>query len=158
MKLDWMYHTGFVVSDMERSLAFYRDLLGLEEERNAVLEGEFISELLGFDGLKLHIVFLSNGDMRHSLELMQYLNPKGGPVAPRARNDVGATHMGVVVDDMDSLYAEFLEKGVKSVSPPVHRPDAEYPWARKACYVEDPDGNWLEFVERAPPPTPEPSM
>ena len=43
MKVDWMYHTGFVVSDMERSLAFYRDLLGLQEERNAVLEGEPIS-------------------------------------------------------------------------------------------------------------------
>ncbi len=47
MKVEWMNHTGFVVSDMERSLAFYRDLLGLKEERNHVLEGEFISQLVG---------------------------------------------------------------------------------------------------------------
>ena len=43
MEIEWMNHTGFVVSDMERSLEFYRDLLGLKEERNQILEGEFIS-------------------------------------------------------------------------------------------------------------------
>ena len=37
MKVEWMNHTGFVVSDMERSLDFYRDLLGLQEERNHIL-------------------------------------------------------------------------------------------------------------------------
>ncbi len=154
MKVDWMNHTGFVVSDMERSLAFYRDLLGLQEERNTVLEGEFISQVLGYDGVKLHIVYLSNGDMRHSVELMQYLEPKGGGMAPKALNDVGATHLGVIVDDLDSLYREFLARGVKFVNRPAVRPGAEYPWARKACYLQDPDGNWLEFIERAPAPAP----
>ena len=48
MNVEWMNHTGFVVSDMERSLAFYRDQLGLEIERDQVLEGEFISELVGY--------------------------------------------------------------------------------------------------------------
>ena len=132
MKVNWMNHTGFVVSDMERSLAFYRDLLGLQEERNAVLEGEFISQVLGYHGLKLHVVYLGNGDMKHSVELMQYLDPEGGRAAPKARNDVGSTHMGVIVDDLDSLYSELLARGVKFVNPPAVRPDAEYPWARKA--------------------------
>ena len=47
MEVQWMNHTGFVVSDMERALAFYRDLLGLNIERDQILEGEFISELVG---------------------------------------------------------------------------------------------------------------
>ena len=48
MEVEWMNHTGFVVSDMERSLEFYQDLLGLKQERNQILEGEFISELVGY--------------------------------------------------------------------------------------------------------------
>ena len=37
MKVEWFNHTGFVVSDIERSLEFYRDLLGLKEERNMIV-------------------------------------------------------------------------------------------------------------------------
>ena len=58
MNVEWMNHTGFVVSDMERSLIFYRDQLGLEIERDQILEGEFISELVGYAGAKLHIIYL----------------------------------------------------------------------------------------------------
>ena len=149
MKVRWMYHTGFVVSDMEQSLAFYRDMLGLEEERNAVVDDEFISQVAGHDGARLHIVYLGNGDTRHSLELIQYLSPEGSRVSPTATNDVGATHLGLIVDDVDSLYGELSAKGVKFVNPPAVRADARYPWARKACYLQDPDGNWVELVEQA---------
>ena len=90
------------------------------------MEGEFISQVLGYDGLKLHIVYLGNGDMRHSVELMQFLDPKSGPVVPKARNDVGSSHMGVIVDDLDAVYKEFSAKGVKFVNPPAVRPDAKY--------------------------------
>ena len=39
------------------------------------------------------------------------------------------------------------------VNPPALRPDAVYPWARKVCYVYDPDGNMLELIEREPQPS-----
>ena len=51
---------------MEKSLAFYRDLLGLEEERNQILEGELADQLVGYKDAKLHVIYLSNGDMRHA--------------------------------------------------------------------------------------------
>ncbi|MEC8959694.1 MAG: VOC family protein, partial [Chloroflexota bacterium] len=76
MNVEWMNHTGFVVSDMERSLVFYRDQLGLEIERDQVLEGEFISELVGYPDAKLHIIYLGLGDSKHSVELIEYLNPR----------------------------------------------------------------------------------
>ncbi len=152
MRIDWMYHTGFVVSDMDRSLAFYRDLLGLEEERNSIVEDEFIGQLLGYPGVRIHTVYLGIGDTRHSLELVQFLDSQGGQVSSVALNNVGAAHLGFLVDDVDSWYSNLLARGVKFVNPPAVRPDAQYPWARKACYVQDPDGNWLEFVERSPAP------
>ena len=150
MEVEWMNHTGFVVSDMERSRAFYRDLLGLQEERDQILEGEFISELVGYPNARLHIVYLGPGDMRHSVELIQYLNPPGDVVTLPQRHQVGATHLGVIVDDLDAFYQELSAKGVRFVSPPAVRPGAVCPMARKGCYMQDPDGNWLELLERPP--------
>ena len=94
MEVQWMNHTGFVVSDMERSLAFYRDLLGLSVERDQILEGDFISEVVGYPEARLHIVYLGMGDLRHSVELIQYLNPPGHAVALPQRHQVGASPPG----------------------------------------------------------------
>ena len=141
MKVEWMNHTGIVVADMERALAFYRDLLGLQEERNVIAEGEFMSRLLGYSDVRLHVVYLGLGDMRHSVELMQYLNPPGKPATPKELREVGAAHLGLIVEDLDSLYRHLSSKGVRFVHPPVVRPQARYPWAQKACYLQDPDGN-----------------
>ena len=152
MKIDWMNHTGFVVRDMERSLAFYRDLLGFEEERNGIVEGEYIAGVSGFPGAKMHIVYLGIGDRKHSVELIQYLNPRGEQIAPTERNAVGAAHLGFIVPDADAIYRELSAKGVKFVGAPAVRANAQYPWAHTACYFEDPDGNWLELIERAPEP------
>ena len=147
-----MNHTGFVVSDMERSVSFYRDLLGFHEDRNDIMEGEFISQGLGFDATKIHIVYLGIGDMRHSVELVQYLNPVGNQAGASARNDVGTSHLGIIVDDLDALYADLSSKGVRFVNPPASRPGVPYPMARKLCFAMDPDGNILEFIEREPTP------
>ena len=152
MEVEWMNHTGFVVSDMERSLEFYRDLLGLKEERNQILEGEFISELVGYPDARLHIIYLGSGDLRHSVELIQYLNPVGTPAAMPERHQVGSSHLGVIVDDLDAFYAELSSRGVRFVSPPAIRPGAVYPMASKGCYMQDPDGNWLELLERPAAP------
>ena len=152
MEVEWMNHTGFVVSDMERSLEFYQDLLGLKEERNQILEGDFISELVGYPDARLHIVYLGTGDLRHSVELIQYLNPPGTPATMPERYQVGASHLGVIVDDLDAFHAELSNRGVSFVSPPAIRPGAVYPMASKGCYMQDPDGNWLELLERPPAP------
>ena len=150
--VEWINHTGLVVSDMERSLSFYRDVLGLVEERTDVLEGEMISQLTGFEDARIHIAYLGIGDMRHSVELVEYLNPVAGPAARPARNAAGTAHLGIIVGDLDSIYRDLSGRGVKFVGAPTSRPDAPYPWARKACYLLDPDGYLIELIERAPAP------
>lgn len=149
MKLEWMNHTGFVVSDMERSLGFYRDLLGLKVETDGVREGAEISKVVGYPDAKIRAVYLGAGDMRHSVELIEYINPPGKKISPVERNDVGATHLGIIVDDLDGVYQELSAKGVEFVGPPVTRPDRTL-YARKVVYLQDPDGNWLEFLSGSP--------
>ena len=113
MKLEWMNHTGFVVRDMERSLAFYRDLLGLKVEMDGIREGDEVSKVVGYPDAKLRAVYLGIGDMRHSVELIEYINPPGGQLPLAERNAVGAAHLGIIVDDLEALYADLLGKGVK---------------------------------------------
>ena len=64
----------------------------------------------------------------------------------------GNAHLGVIVNDLDSVYRDLSEAGVEFVGPPAVRPGAPYPWARKACFAMDPDGYLIEFIERAPAP------
>ena len=148
MKFEWMNHTGFVVSDMERSLAFYRDLLGFTVEKDDIREGEGISQLTGYPNTKIHVVYLGTRDLKHWVELIQYINPPGRKISPTNRNDVGATHLGILVDDLDALYQDLSTKGAEFAGAPVHRPDVLY--ARKAAFLLDPDGNWLELLEGSP--------
>ena len=71
------YHTGFVVRDLEASVNFYTEVMGLEVVRRMEREGPFIEQVLGFERARIKGAFLSmaNG---HSLELIQYLVPPSG--------------------------------------------------------------------------------
>ena len=153
MKVEWLHHTGFNVSNMDQSLEFYQNLLGLEVTRDFVFEGETIDKLGGIPHSKAHLVFLGNGDGRHFLELVEWLNPTGAPADPTPINNVGVSHLGLQIDDADRFYAELSSKGVRFTSDsPVTREDAVYPAARKICFLQDPDGNRIEFLEIAPAP------
>ena len=67
MKVEWLHHTGFNVSDMDQSLEFYRDLLGLEVTRDLVFEGEILDKLAGLPESKAHIVYWVMGMIGTSL-------------------------------------------------------------------------------------------
>ncbi|MBI2966089.1 MAG: VOC family protein [Chloroflexi bacterium] len=152
MEIKGLYHTGFVVSDLERTLAFYTGVLKMRVERPPTeLSGEWISDVVGYPGTRLRSAFVGIGD-GHSIELLQYLSPPGSRVPnPADRNRVGASHAGMIVDDARGWYERLKAAGVETLGPPALR-DVEYPWARYAFYFRDPDGNWLEFAERAPRP------
>lgn len=151
MHIQALYHTGFIVSDLERAVAFYRDLLGMRVERPPTeLVGEWISGVVGYPGTRIKSAYVGVGD-GHSIELIQYLTPYPGPSAGPARNRIGAAHAGMLVDDVRGWYEKLVAAGVTVTGPPALR-DLAFPWARYAIYFQDPDGNWLEFAERGPRP------
>jgi len=82
----------------------------------------------------------------HKLELVQYLSPASGPGGVE-RNDLGAAHLAFFVDDLDRFYTETSQKGLRYNNPPAAQHDGNGNVSMKACYAQDPDGNWLEFVE-----------
>lgn len=134
------YHTGFVVRDLDAMILFYSDVLGLSLERRAELTGELASRVTGFADAYVRVAFLGKAGDSHQLELVQYVTPSGQE-RHGSKNDAGATHLCFKVDNLDVAHAELSDRGVRFESPPVQI------GSLKACLAQDPEGNWLEFVE-----------
>ncbi len=88
-----------------------------------------------------------------SLEEIEDMSPEGIIISPASgaptvnRNDLGAAHLAFFVEDLDRFYEETSEQGLRYNNPPATQCDDEGKVLIKACYAQDPDGNWLEFVE-----------
>ena len=138
------FHTGFVVKDLDTSVAFYRDVMGLKYELTSERTGEFAERVVGFKNAHLKVAFL-NMDNGHHLELVQYIVPEGAQ-AKFERNDLGASHLAFFVENMEEYHAAMSDRGLRFIGPPATLvQDGKI--TRKAAYAQDPDGNWLEFVE-----------
>ena len=138
-----MNHTGFVVRDIERSIEFYRDVVGLEVSRTLEREGSAISQVLGYEATHIKGALLSVAD-GHFLELIQYVHPEGEERPTEERNTLGATHLAFNVEGIDETFARLVERGARRLNPP-----AEVAPGRRVCYMQDPDGNWIELIEDA---------
>lgn len=141
-------HVNIVVTDMERSIAFYSNVLGLKRSFEALLEGDWIETVTGLCGLRAHCVFMETDDARVRLELLQYLAPTGQSLSPNSLpNTCGLRHLAFTVDDIEALVARLREAGALLLSDPVTVPFAVGKMGRKRlCYFHDPDGTLLEVA------------
>ena len=142
-----MFHTGFVVRDIDKTIDFYTNVMGLNLVARTERTGDFASKLLGFQDAHIKGAFVELGD-GHQLELIQYINPTGGDGHLRL-NDAGASHLAFFVENIEEFYADKSQQGLRFNSEPASLFDDDGKLLRKALYAQDPDGNWLEFVELA---------
>jgi catechol 2,3-dioxygenase-like lactoylglutathione lyase family enzyme len=141
-------HVGVTVSDVDRSLLFWRDLLGLEEVGRGVIEWEHLDRLVALPDTKIEWVELRI-PKGGTVELSRYHRPVGAPVDPGEENEPGRSHLSLNVDDLTASLAELRAAGVRSRTPePVEIPRGTYAGG-KAAYVFDPDGVEIELIERA---------
>jgi catechol 2,3-dioxygenase-like lactoylglutathione lyase family enzyme len=138
-------HVSVTVSDLERSLVFYRDTLGLEEVERHRLEGETISRMAAKDGVVMQVVRLAAPQTPGILvDLQQYVQPAGS-VSNAQLGDVGHSHFCFGIDDLDHALQELQKEGVEFVSDPVvfQLDSGEL----KVVFLKDPDGYVLELVQ-----------
>jgi catechol 2,3-dioxygenase-like lactoylglutathione lyase family enzyme len=148
MNISGLQHVGIPVSDMDRSLKFYQEVLGLELLFATEGSGPEVSQAVGVPEAHLKFAFLRAGDA--IFELLQYVSPTGKPY-DRMNCDVGATHVAFEVPDIEAAYQELTEKGIKFNSAPVHLDEG--PLAGCAfAYFPDPDGIQLEIFQTAEDP------
>lgn len=133
-------HCGLVVKDLEKSVAFYRDVVGLTLADRRERTGGPISQILGYENTHILIADMKFG--QHTLELIQYVNPAGQQRPTEERNVFGASHIAFEVDNIQETYQHLVSNGGQKLNPPV-----EIVPGKKGCYLQDPDGNWIELLE-----------
>ena len=119
MSVVGVHHTSRSVGDMDRSLAFYRDLLGLEVLLDTEMSGEM-------------------------LELLQYHSPPSRDGEELRPCDVGAHHVALAVEDIQSDYERLSDAGVEFTCPP-QEVDAGYFAGHRTVYCYDPDHMIVEL-------------
>jgi catechol 2,3-dioxygenase-like lactoylglutathione lyase family enzyme len=135
-------HAGIVVTDMERSLGFYRDMLGLEVAVDQLETGRFIEEILAMPGARVRTVKLSAPEGPTLVELLEFEGSDGGTGSPDLAR-IGPTHVALTVDDLEALHASLAGQGVPFLSEPRVSRDGR----ARVAFCADPDGTMLELVE-----------
>ena len=140
--LQRLTHVGLCVSDLERSLWFYRDLLGFRFAHDLEVEGEPTDTLLRLRGVKLHAVYLERDGVR--IELLHFASPPAPPARVRALHEHGLTHLSFRVADLEATLAALRAAGGRVLDQTVIRlPEFQ----AAACFVTDPDGQLIELVQ-----------
>ncbi|HEX8898744.1 MAG TPA: VOC family protein [Chthoniobacterales bacterium] len=138
-------HTGITVSDLERSLKFWRDVLGFELSHRAHQKGELAEQVTGVAGAEILIAVVKAPG--HKIELLEYRAP-----ADRKRQndlrpcDVGSVHVALTLDNLDAVLETIAASGWKAAGKPqtlTTGPNA----GKRVVYVRDPDGTTIEFMQ-----------
>ena len=114
-----LHHTGLTVRDLDRSLAFYEGVLGMEPVMEVQKRrGGYWGAIVGYEDVDVRFVHLAFAGSGHRLELVEYRNPpaRGDAGEPR---DVGVTHVCFLVPDLDEVAGRLGAGGGEAYSKPV---------------------------------------
>ena len=133
-------HIGISTADLDRSIGFYRDLMGLELRLCRPFGNNDIDTITGLKDAKGRVALLKIGDTE--LEIFEFSNPAAKTSDPgRPVCDHGITHICFEVTDIQSEYERLSAAGVHFHCQPQNAGSV------KATYGRDPDGNVFELLE-----------
>ena len=136
------HHTGFVVNNLDKSIEFYTEIVGLELQRRFERTGSGINQVVGYENTHLKIGLLGMPGQDHILELIQYVNPPPQPRQSTERSILGGSHLCILVDDIQETFQKLSNNGALIMNDP-----ANVAPGRTACYLQDPEGNWGELIQ-----------
>jgi catechol 2,3-dioxygenase-like lactoylglutathione lyase family enzyme len=144
-RIERVDHTGFTVSSLEDSLAFWVNVLGFKHLYTWTFEAApFVEQLVGVPGAALRIAMVEGPG--HMIELLEYSSPENRQVYKPRSCDVGAVHLAFYVENIDALLSRVASVGW----PPVGITQTVESGEREGLrliYVRGPDGVTLEFLQ-----------
>ena len=136
----------FTVSDIDRSLAFFRDALGVEVTSKGPRSPSLIQAITGVEGAEVLIAYVRGPG--HSIELIEYIKPETRSSVRPQPCDTGFSHIAYDVDDIDAAIKAARDHSVEPIGPVVAIDQGPNRGSRVA-YLRDPDGITIEFIEKA---------
>lgn len=132
------HHVGLTVSNLDRAVAFYRDVLGLSVLSRFAVGGDAFATGVDVEGASATFAHLDAGDVR--LELVSY-DPEGPAHDEPSLNEPGAAHVGLAVDDVQAV-ADSLPADAETLSEPQTTESGT-----TIMFVRDPEGNLIEILD-----------
>lgn len=138
-------HTGLVVADLQRALAFWRDLLGFKVVREMEESGPHIDAMMGLTDVRVTTVKMAAAD-GNLIELLYFHSHPDKPAWQGHPFSTGFTHIALTVEDLDQACEKLIAAGVEFAAGPQYSPDG----LAKVTYGRGPEGVLLELVEVLP--------
>ncbi|MEI0606015.1 VOC family protein [Brachyspira pulli] len=142
-------HVGITVTNIENSIKFYRDILGLTLKGQAIMEGKETDALFAMNNCKVKIAYLNGSDniMSPPIELLEFVNNKTIKDKPQL-NKISISEICFRVDNIEKVYKHLIDNNVEYLSEPQEFDFTAYGFSKsKALYFKDPDGIILELME-----------
>lgn len=134
-------HTSITVSDMDRSLKFYCDLLGLRVSTDFGVQPA--ENMTGVPGSMMRFMLLASDDGLECIELFQFMNTDQRKLGEKAlHEDFWSSHVAFLFDDVDAVYEKLVQSGAE-----VNIPLMEL-GGYKVAYLHDPDGYLVELIAK----------
>jgi catechol 2,3-dioxygenase-like lactoylglutathione lyase family enzyme len=140
-----LFHPGYTVSNLEQSLQFYGQTLGIEHLQSQVSDQPYLSSVTGIAGCSLKIGFARIEGDQTPFELLEFVKP-GGQQALTGFGIIGTPHLCYQVDNLSAVYRRLAQQGVKFCGEPHLLGDG--PWGEATgVFLLDPDGLLVELIE-----------
>lgn len=142
-------HVGITVADIDKSIDFYKNILGLSFQGEMIMRGEETDKLFGTKNCKLRVAYLNGSEelLAPPIELLQFISGNVESDVADLRK-ISISEICFHVDDIDKTYSRLRSKGVKFISEPQYFDFTAQGFGKsKAVYFRDPDGIVLELLE-----------
>ncbi len=141
-------HIGLTVSDLNRSVAFYRDVMGFTYLGEMSMGGPESAALFQRPGCSARVGYLQTADKHASLvELIEFTDQPSATSEP-SLFQTSISELCFTTDDIDAEYQRLLALGVEFLSEPQTFDSTAYGFGKsRAVYLRDPDRNILELIQ-----------
>jgi catechol 2,3-dioxygenase-like lactoylglutathione lyase family enzyme len=138
-------HVGISVRNLDESVKFYTEILGMEKDTRAYHKGEKISRVVAVENTEVDVCYVIKGN--HRLELIEYKNKDNAKLnyTYKSQDDPGLVHIAFIVNNVDEIYQTIKDLGYEFNFPPtVTRQNGP-----KIAFFRGPDNVIIELYQKA---------